>query len=82
MPPHSARWRRSGRPIPSRASTAWDRATAESLLELAARIEAERCRLDAALERDRARLIGEDAPADEAGGAAQAAMDPIDPGMI
>lgn len=37
---------------------AWDRATADSLLQIAARIEAGRQRLDAALECDRVRLTG------------------------
>ncbi len=61
---------------------AWDGAEAESLLELATLIEHRRRRLDAALERDRARLRGDAAPADEPLAGAHAAMDPIGPGMI
>ena len=57
---------------------AWDDAEAASLLELASLIENRRRRLEAALERDRARLRADAAPADES----QAAMDPIGPGMI
>lgn len=55
----------------------WDRETAESLLDLAARIEAQRRRLDLALQRDRARLSADSAAADGAGSKVQSAMDPV-----
>ena len=60
----------------------WDDATAGSLLELAARIEAQREQLDAALESDRARLAVQAVPGAEAVGDLQPAMDPAEPGMI
>ena len=61
---------------------AWNGVTAESLLDLADRIAAGRQRLDAALERDRARLRDAAGPADESAADAPVAMDPIRPGMI
>lgn len=60
----------------------WDAASAEILLELAVRIETSRCRLDAALARDQARLGGDDGSSTAAAGDSQAAMDPDGPGMI
>ncbi len=60
----------------------WNGALAESLLDLAARIETGRQRLDAALAQDRARLRDAAGPLDEPAADAQAVMDPSRPGMI